>query len=80
MIPYLPLLHIVIDPDAWLYILMAFVLIPGLYICYWIWFGLTIKMAKKRHRDPLGWVILSLFISPIWVWIILLMAGEKKNG
>ena len=77
MMSYIPLLRIVVDSDAWMYVLMALCVIPVLYACYWIWFGLTIKMARKRHRDPLGWVILSLFITPIWVWIILLIAGDK---
>ncbi len=70
---YLSLLRIVSEQDIWILLLI----IPALYFLYLFYFGITYKMAKKRHRDPLGWVILSFFITPIWVWIILLIAGDK---
>ena len=70
---YLSLLRIVSEQDVWILLLI----IPALYFLYLFYFGITCKMARKRHRDPLGWVILSFFITPIWVWIILLTAGDK---
>ncbi|MBO7458620.1 MAG: hypothetical protein J6T80_05130 [Paludibacteraceae bacterium] len=36
-------------------------------------------MALNRHRDPLGWVMLSLFFSPILTWIILLFVGDNTD-
>lgn len=38
------------------------------------------RMAKNRHRDPLGWVLLSLFVSPVLTWIILLIAGNASSA
>lgn len=71
----IPLLRIVVEPAFW----MILMIVPAAYLCYWVWFGITCKMAKKRHRAPLGWVLLSFCISPIWVWILLLIVGDKKE-
>ena len=53
--------------------------IASLILAYYLLFGFTINMSKKRHRDPLGWVLLSLITSPPLVWLILLIAGEKND-
>ncbi len=58
-------------------ILMVLMIPLALYVCYWFYFGITRKMAHERQRDPLGWILLSFFISPLIVWIILLIAGDK---
>lgn len=59
---------------------MAILAIAGILIFFWfIWIHIAYSMAKKRHRDPLGWVLLSLFISPLLTWIILLIAGDKST-
>ncbi len=58
-------------------ILMVLMIPLALYVCYWLYFGITRKMARHRHRDPLGWILLSFFISPLIVWILLLLAGDK---
>lgn len=58
-------------------ILMVLMIPLALYFVYWFYFGITRKMAHKRNRDPLGWILLSLFISPLIVWIILLIVGDK---
>lgn len=47
-------------------------------LIYYVYIGITLKMARKRHRDPLGWIILSIVVSPILTWIILLIAGDAK--
>ena len=75
MIASIPLLRIVVEPTFWILLMI----IPAAYICYWFWIGITCKMAKKRHRDPLGWVLLSFCITPIWVWILLLIVGDKRE-
>lgn len=49
----------------------------------WVFFiriYIAYRMAKNRHRDPLGWVLLSCFFSPVLVWIILLIAGDASNN
>ncbi len=64
---------------AWSTLCMLLLVIPAVYVAYWVWYGITRNMAQKRNRDPLGWILLSLFISPIWVWIILLLIGKKNE-
>lgn len=47
-----------------------------LFIAYFIRIHIAWRMAKKRRRDPLGWVLLSFFVSPLLTWIVLLIAGD----
>ena len=49
-----------------------------LLVIYFFRIHIAYRMAKNRHRDPLGWALLSFFVSPIMTWIILLIAGDKK--
>ena len=48
-----------------------------LALVLYIRIGIAYRMAKNRNRDPLGWVLLSLFVSPILTWIILLVVGDR---
>ena len=48
-----------------------------LALVFYIRIGIAYRMAKNRNRDPLGWVLLSLFVSPLLTWIILLVAGDR---
>lgn len=48
-----------------------------LALVLYIRIGIAYRMAKNRNRDPLGWVLLSLFVSPLLTWIILLVAGDR---
>lgn len=66
--------HLVIDP-AVLEVLMS---ILAIFLIYLFYFRIPIKMAKKRHRDPLGWVLLSFVISPFLTYIILLLVGDSN--
>ena len=50
-----------------------------LLIAFIIRFYIAYRMAVNRHRDPLGWVLLSFFVSPLMTWIILLIAGDDTN-
>lgn len=58
-------------------IIMVLMIPLALYVGYWFYFGITRKMAHERNRDPLGWILLSFFISPLLVWIILLIVGDN---
>ena len=51
----------------------------ALLIAFFIRFYIAYRMAVNRHRDPLGWVLLSFFVSPLMTWIILLIAGDDTN-
>ena len=50
---------------------LFFTLFFRVLIAYW--------MAKNRHRDPLGWVLLSFCFSPLLTWIILLIVGDADK-
>lgn len=53
----------------------------GLLALLWVFFiriYIAYRMAKNRHRDPLGWVLLSFFFSPLLAWIVLLIVGDEK--
>ena len=71
--------EIVVDPLVWQVPLGILLVTAGLFFVYWIYIGITRRMAKRRHRDPLGWILLSLFVSPVLTWIILLIAGDSKR-
>ena len=54
------------------------IIVAILLVIYLIRIHIAYRMAKNRHRDPLGWVLLSLLVSPLMTWIILLIAGDAK--
>lgn len=58
-----------------IYVLVA---LFALLLTYFFRIHIAYRMAKNRHRDPLGWVLLSFFFSPVLTWIILLIAGDAK--
>ena len=49
-----------------------------LLLVYFFRIHIAYRMAVNRHRDPLGWALLSFFVSPILTWIILLIAGDAR--
>lgn len=75
----LHLSDIVVNPLVWKIPMGILVVVAALAFVYWIYIGITRRMAKNRHRDPLGWVLLSIFVSPFLTWIILLIVGDEKK-
>ena len=71
--------EIVVDPLVWKIPLMLLMVGIILVLVYYVYIGITLNMAKNRHRDPLGWILLSLFVSPLLTWIILLIAGDAER-
>ncbi|MBR1427022.1 MAG: hypothetical protein IJ609_02335 [Paludibacteraceae bacterium] len=51
----------------------------SLFLIYLFRIHIAYVMAKHRHRDPLGWVLLSLLVSPILTWIILFIVGDERR-
>ena len=47
--------------------------------CIWLWVIVPAKMAKKRHREPAIWVILSVIASPLVAIIALLAVGDADE-
>ena len=54
------------------------VLISVLFL-WFFWVRLPAQMARRRGRDPLGWVLLFWALSPLWGVIILLIAGDRRS-
>ena len=52
--------------------------IISLLIVYLIRIHIAYRMAVNRNRDPLGWVLLSFFFSPLLTWIVLLFVGNRR--
>ena len=55
-----------------------FIALLGLLWAFFIRIYIAYRMAKNRHRDPLGWVLLSFFFSPLLTWIVLLIVGDAN--
>lgn len=72
------LADIVVNPEAIHTLVIVLVMIAALVVLYFVRIHIAYKMAKRRHRDPLGWVLLSIFVSPVLTWIILLIVGDKS--
>ena len=60
-------------------ILIAILAIAAIVALLYIRIGIAYNMAKSRHRDPLGWALLSFFFSAILTWIILLIVGDAHD-
>lgn len=45
----------------------------------WLWVIVPAKMAKKRHREPAIWVILSVIASPLVAIVALLAVGDGDS-
>jgi len=85
----LPVLSSTLIDASWLdratndivsFVLAIVSVICALLFVYLIRIHIAYRMAKNRHRDPLGWVLLSLFVSPVLTWIILLIAGNASSA
>lgn len=60
-----------------LYILIA---ILALLYAFFVRIYIAYRMAKNRHRDPLLWVLISFFLSPVFTWIALLILGDDEQA
>ncbi len=73
------LAEIVVDPLVWKVPLQLLAVVAVVALLFFIYIDIPRRMARNRHRDPLGWVLLSIFVSPLLTWIILLIVGDAKN-
>lgn len=59
-----------------------FLIIPiliSLIFAMWLFVFLPAKMARKRGRNAIGWVLLFGIITPFWGIIALLVLGDSKQ-
>ena len=59
------IVEIVVDPLVWQVPLGILTVTAGLFFAYWIYIGITRRMAKRRHRDPLRAPKIPCSIFPI---------------
>ncbi len=50
-----------------------------LWLFLWLYIFLPAKMATKRGRSAIGWVLLFWIITPFWGIIALLVVGDSKQ-
>ena len=55
------------------------VVIIALVLVLWFYIFLPARMARKRGRSILGWILLFWIISPLWGIIVLLVLGDSKQ-
>lgn len=60
-------------------LMLIICLIAGLVITIYLWCVIPARMARKRGRSEVGWVILAWCISPFWVYILLAILGDTKE-
>ncbi len=54
-------------------------IIIALILILWLYIFLPTKMARKRGRSAIGWILLFWIISPLWGIIFLLVLGDSKQ-
>ena len=72
-------IRVVVDPLVWDVLLIILGSTVALGLVYLLRIHIAYRMAKNRHRDPLGWVHLSFFFSPLLTWIILFIIGDNTT-
>ena len=50
-----------------------------LFFLWFFYIRLPRKMARKRGRDPFGWMIIFWLITPLWGAVLLLVAGNSTE-
>ncbi len=78
--PILQSVRVVVDPLVWKVLLLISAVAAVLGLIYLFRIHIAYRMAKNRHRDPVAWVLLSFFFSPLLTWIILLVVGDSDTS
>lgn len=73
-------IRVIVDPLVWQVPLFILGIAAALGFVYLLRIHIAYRMAKSRHRDPVGWVLLSLFLSPLLSWIALLIVGDNTHA
>ncbi|WRH63806.1 MAG: hypothetical protein RSE12_05565 [Fuscovulum sp.] len=53
--------------------------LAALYIALWLFILLPARMAEARGRSAIGWVLVSLFFSPILAVLLLWVLGDASD-
>lgn len=57
-------------------VIAAIISIAFLYI---FWIHIPARMARKRGRSALGWVLLTWLLQPLWTIILLAILGDSPE-
>ncbi len=55
------------------------VIIIAVVFILWLYIFLPAKMARKRGRSAIVWILLFGILSPFWGIILLLAIGDSKQ-
>lgn len=53
--------------------------LAALYITLWLFILLPARMAEARGRSAIGWVLVSIFFSPILAVFLLWVLGDAPD-
>ena len=53
--------------------------LAALYFTLWIFILLPARMAEARGRSSFGWVLISIFFSPILACLLLWLLGDSPD-
>ncbi|MCF1710387.1 hypothetical protein L0V05_16375 [Tabrizicola sp. J26] len=53
--------------------------LAALYITLWLFILLPARMAEARGRSAIGWVLVSLFFSPLLAVFLLWVLGDAPD-
>lgn len=53
--------------------------LAALYFTLWIFILLPARMAEARGRSAFGWVLISVFFSPLLACLLLWLLGESPD-
>lgn len=54
-------------------------LLAGLAIAWVLYVTIPVRMARKRNRNAVIWVLVSLLVSPLVSYILLAIIGKNKD-
>ncbi|WP_395540997.1 hypothetical protein [Neotabrizicola sp. sgz301269] len=52
----------------------------GAILAFWLYIWLPATMAARRQRSALGWVIVTLFLSPLITLPLLVLLGPAPRA
>ncbi len=61
-------------------LLTVILVVLVLWFALWLYILLPARMAEKRGRSQVGWVLLSLLFSPILACLLLWLLGNDPNS
>ena len=60
-------------------LIICIAVLVALTFLYIFWVHIPAKMARKRGRSALGWVLLTWLLQPLWTIILLAILGDSPE-